>query len=129
MTNDELAEARRRAMYWIEPGYCEPVTRETAINEEHLALDVIALLSHVEQLTKEAVFERILDRHDKEVVAVALALAELGRQLAVAAALTRAWNSGELQSAAMLWDNGLECVSDEAKRCRPWNPGCGRRMP
>lgn len=84
-------------MYWIEPGYCEPVTRETAINEEHMALDV--------------------------------ALAELGRQLAVAAALTRAWNSGELQSAAMLWDNGLECVSDEAKRCRPWNPGCGRRMP
>jgi hypothetical protein len=47
MTPEQLQEMRARAMRWIEPGNCAPVTRSTALNEEHLALDVMELLDEV----------------------------------------------------------------------------------
>jgi hypothetical protein len=43
-------EMRKRALEWIAPKGCEPVTRETAISEEVMALDVIELLDENERL-------------------------------------------------------------------------------
>lgn len=58
-----------------------------------------------------------------------LALSSLGQQLTIAAGLTRAYDEGAFQSAAAIWDDGVDCVSDEARSRAPWYPGCGKQAP
>lgn len=50
MKEHELAEASRRAAAWLVNDTGAVVTRERAINEEELALDVLALVARVRQL-------------------------------------------------------------------------------
>lgn len=54
MTPDDLKEARLRAETWLiaDHGRTRP-TRDTAINEEHLALDVLELVDEVGRLQRE----------------------------------------------------------------------------
>ncbi len=56
---------------------------------------------------------------------VSLALAELGRQLAIGAALTSAYNEGARQAAAAL----VEQLDPSCIGRRPWFPGCGKPTP
>lgn len=50
---DEKADAKIRAMAWLplRPDRT-PVTRENALSEEHMALDVLAALDEIERLKK-----------------------------------------------------------------------------
>lgn len=50
MTDDDLAEAERRAKQWLVCVDGSTVVRERAINEEHLALDIIELCAEVRRL-------------------------------------------------------------------------------
>lgn len=58
-----------------------------------------------------------VDRMERH--AIAVRLAELGRQLAVAAALTRAWKLG--------WGPAFVCLDDG--NVTPWKPGRGKAAP
>jgi hypothetical protein len=54
MTDEDLKDMRVRANQWIHVSGEPAVTRATALNEEHLALDVVELIDEVERLRKEA---------------------------------------------------------------------------
>ena len=56
----DLDAAEKLAMHWIEPSPGDVVTRETAVNEEVLALDVVALIAEVRQLRA-----KLADAHDQ----------------------------------------------------------------
>jgi hypothetical protein len=50
LTNDEISEAEERAAGWLDgPHYGSIVTRETALGEEHMAMDVLALAHEVKE--------------------------------------------------------------------------------
>jgi hypothetical protein len=52
MTDEELADARERADAWLNDNDGFPrVTRDWAVGEDHMALDVLDLLAEVERLT------------------------------------------------------------------------------
>lgn len=53
MTNDEIDDIRNRAHAWIGN---QPLTRDNAIGEDHMALDMLELIAEVERLRK-ALFE------------------------------------------------------------------------
>ena len=60
LTDEELDDAEYRAREWL---HCEThhVTRANAINEEVMALDVLALLSELRALRAQALTEEELD--------------------------------------------------------------------
>lgn len=52
ITAEQLKEMRERAIAWASDRGGNLVTREKAIGEDHMALDVLALLAEMERLTK-----------------------------------------------------------------------------
>lgn len=71
-------------------------------------------------LYRWAAFERILDEHDR--AQVAAALDNLGRQLTIAAGLTRAYRIGRVVIVDADW-NRVEWHESL------WTPGCGQEAP
>lgn len=65
LSDSQLAAAKARAEAWFRDGSEVALTRDNAINEEHLALDIIELLAEIERL--RAMAARLCDHLEMSV--------------------------------------------------------------
>ncbi len=114
ISDDDIKVMRWRAERWIRVPCHPDVTRDTAINEEHLALDVLDLLAERADLRNECDILRVRSqRHERERDA-------LRAQLAKYEDLVRAathWFRSDVEGEGHERDNRCNRGADDCRNC------------